>query len=270
MSAEAAFLEALKANPADDTTRLVYADWLDEHDEAAKAAYLRAVVDLTTHAGGTPEYTEAATRLYTAARESDALWRDVAGGRFELVLTGFEPARKIQTIILLRELTGAGLAEAKAMSESLPFPLWSWERFEELFPRLLRFERITSDSGAGSHGAEADIRPGVLPSGAGADTVFDVVLTRHELDLEPRWYEDGAFCLYDRGVEGIARVLRITPGQAAERLRTLPLELATGLRTRPLGEFLRVFKMFCGGTPGLPGSHGLPPDAIQIIPRPAS
>ena len=43
MSDEAAFLEALKANPADDTTRLVYADWLDEHGEPAKAEYLRLV-----------------------------------------------------------------------------------------------------------------------------------------------------------------------------------------------------------------------------------
>ena len=41
MSEEEAFLEALKANPADDTTRLVYADWLDEHDQPQKAEYLR-------------------------------------------------------------------------------------------------------------------------------------------------------------------------------------------------------------------------------------
>lgn len=33
MSDEAAFLEAIKAAPNDDTVRLVYADWLDEHDQ---------------------------------------------------------------------------------------------------------------------------------------------------------------------------------------------------------------------------------------------
>ena len=31
----------MKANPADDTARLVYADWLDEHGEPAKTEYLR-------------------------------------------------------------------------------------------------------------------------------------------------------------------------------------------------------------------------------------
>ena len=50
MSDEAAFLEVLKANPADDTARLVYADWLDEHDEPLKAEYLRL-----THAYVTEE-----------------------------------------------------------------------------------------------------------------------------------------------------------------------------------------------------------------------
>ena len=46
VSDEAAFLTALKANPADDTTRFVYADWLDEHGEPAKAEYLRLVTRL--------------------------------------------------------------------------------------------------------------------------------------------------------------------------------------------------------------------------------
>src|SRR5262249_55510447 len=44
MNDEAGFLRTLLANPADDTTRLVYADWLDEHDDApskAQAQFLR-------------------------------------------------------------------------------------------------------------------------------------------------------------------------------------------------------------------------------------
>lgn len=46
MTDEQAFLDALAADPADDTTRLVYADWLDDRGEAAKAEYLRMVVGL--------------------------------------------------------------------------------------------------------------------------------------------------------------------------------------------------------------------------------
>lgn len=44
MADEDDFLNALRANPADDTTRLVYADWLDENPgdgRAERAEYLR-------------------------------------------------------------------------------------------------------------------------------------------------------------------------------------------------------------------------------------
>jgi uncharacterized protein (TIGR02996 family) len=45
------FLRTLLENPADDTTRLVYADWLDEQDDPtarAKAAFLRLTAQLRT------------------------------------------------------------------------------------------------------------------------------------------------------------------------------------------------------------------------------
>jgi uncharacterized protein (TIGR02996 family) len=43
MSDEAAFLRAIQANGADATTKLVYADWLDEQGESEKAKYVREV-----------------------------------------------------------------------------------------------------------------------------------------------------------------------------------------------------------------------------------
>jgi uncharacterized protein (TIGR02996 family) len=49
MHDESDFLRKLLENPADDTTRLVYADWLDEHDDEesqAKAKFLRVTVHL--------------------------------------------------------------------------------------------------------------------------------------------------------------------------------------------------------------------------------
>lgn len=45
---EKSFWDHLLANPDDDTTRLVYADWLDEHDESAKAKYLRLTVAIAS------------------------------------------------------------------------------------------------------------------------------------------------------------------------------------------------------------------------------
>src|SRR4051812_18836685 len=38
---EEAFLSAIEADPADDTTRLVYADWLEEHGDGLRAEYIR-------------------------------------------------------------------------------------------------------------------------------------------------------------------------------------------------------------------------------------
>ena len=41
-----AFLAAIVAEPDDDTPRLVAADWLDEHDRPAQAAFVRVQVEL--------------------------------------------------------------------------------------------------------------------------------------------------------------------------------------------------------------------------------
>ena len=41
MSEAAAFLTAIRANPADDTPRLVFADWLDDHGRPDEAAVIR-------------------------------------------------------------------------------------------------------------------------------------------------------------------------------------------------------------------------------------
>lgn len=45
MSDRAALLAAIVAHADEDTPRLVYADWLDENDEAKRAAYIRARVE---------------------------------------------------------------------------------------------------------------------------------------------------------------------------------------------------------------------------------
>jgi uncharacterized protein (TIGR02996 family) len=43
---EAAFLRAICAEPADDTPRLVYADWLEEHGQGERAEFIRVQVEL--------------------------------------------------------------------------------------------------------------------------------------------------------------------------------------------------------------------------------
>lgn len=46
MSDEDALLSAITANPAEDTPRLVYADWLDEHDRHIRAEFIRLQIDI--------------------------------------------------------------------------------------------------------------------------------------------------------------------------------------------------------------------------------
>jgi|GEM_PF-4335085 len=127
MSDEAAFLAALQANPADDTTRLVYADWLDEHREPAKAEYLRLVALLAQckeNLASAPE----APRLCELAPTLPEEWRTCTGSRFNVILDGF--ADKVKTIKWLREITGDGLGECKAASEALPYTIYECIPFE--------------------------------------------------------------------------------------------------------------------------------------------
>ncbi|MBA4190695.1 MAG: hypothetical protein C0467_22145 [Planctomycetaceae bacterium] len=121
MSEEAAFLEAMKANPADDTARLVYADWLDEHAEPAKAEYLRLVTALAHAEQDYDREQPDVSRVLALSDQLPSEWRAEAGSRFKVIYEGFDDARaKIEIIIRIREVCGRGLAEAKAMCEQPP------------------------------------------------------------------------------------------------------------------------------------------------------
>ena len=51
MHDEAGFLSAIRETPADDTARLVFADWLDERDDPTsqtKAAFIRLELQMAT------------------------------------------------------------------------------------------------------------------------------------------------------------------------------------------------------------------------------
>jgi uncharacterized protein (TIGR02996 family) len=173
MTDEQAFLDILKDNPADDTARLVYADWLDDRNEAEKATYLRRVVDLVRLIPGSGEYSDAAAGLFTVADQLDWSWRRVAGGRFDLVLMRYDPSRKINAIKVIRECTGWGLLQSKGFVESAPAAIWVWVPFESLLPGLIRFVGVLYPSGS-DQGDGAIIRPSPWPSGTGPDTTVGI------------------------------------------------------------------------------------------------
>jgi uncharacterized protein (TIGR02996 family) len=106
---ELTFLAQLTEQPSDDT-RLVYADWLDEQGQAEKAEFLRLEHQVRA----------AKARLEVLAPALDPSWLGAVYGYHELELLGYPEGRKIETIKLIRELTGKGLADSKRLSESLP------------------------------------------------------------------------------------------------------------------------------------------------------
>lgn len=65
-----AFLNAICANPADDLVRLVYADWLDEHGDPARAEYIR--LQIADETAARPRFQR---RISELNREHGAAWR---------------------------------------------------------------------------------------------------------------------------------------------------------------------------------------------------
>ena len=58
MTEEAALLAAIVAHPADDTPRLVYADWLDEHGRPEQAMFIRTQCQFAAVTPDHPNYTD--------------------------------------------------------------------------------------------------------------------------------------------------------------------------------------------------------------------
>jgi uncharacterized protein (TIGR02996 family) len=69
MSDEAALLSAIRAHADEDTPRLAYADWLDEHEQPEQAEFVRIQCRLVALSPADPEW---ATII---DREQDLLWR---------------------------------------------------------------------------------------------------------------------------------------------------------------------------------------------------
>ena len=55
MAQEEAFLRAVLAKPNDDLPRLIFADWLDEQDQSARAEFIRVQCELTRLVDHVPE-----------------------------------------------------------------------------------------------------------------------------------------------------------------------------------------------------------------------
>jgi uncharacterized protein (TIGR02996 family) len=78
---EADFLVALRRSPADGDTRLVYADWLEEHGQKLKAEFLRLQCRLAAipeeGPDGHAELVSIVRRLRSLSPASEAWWRAI-------------------------------------------------------------------------------------------------------------------------------------------------------------------------------------------------
>lgn len=71
----AGFVAAVRADPADDTRRLVAADWLDEHGEPERAEYIREFVAQERAAWDDPDRLARAIRINDLYRKfGPSLW----------------------------------------------------------------------------------------------------------------------------------------------------------------------------------------------------
>ena len=74
-----ALLAAVIAAPDDDTPRLVYADWLDDHGDPVQADYIRESVRLATLPPDDPDRPGIEERLTAVIRDRSDGWADALG-----------------------------------------------------------------------------------------------------------------------------------------------------------------------------------------------
>jgi uncharacterized protein (TIGR02996 family) len=142
MLEEISFIEAIRSNRADDTARLVYADWLDENGGESKAGYLRKVVALCQSSASVdlnaPEWIQARE----AEEGLSADWLAMVLRPYLLALNTVEPSQKAGAIKGLRQLPSIGgfsIGAAKVVVETLPAAIMvshSLREIEEFYQLL--------------------------------------------------------------------------------------------------------------------------------------
>ena len=78
MSTEAALLRAIREMPDEDTPRLVYADYLDEEGDAARAEFIRVQVERARLAEGAPQRAALEDREHDLLAQHESAWLGVA------------------------------------------------------------------------------------------------------------------------------------------------------------------------------------------------
>jgi len=140
-----ALYRSILAHPHDDTPRLVYADWLQEHGRAEEAEFIRAECRLESSAPDDPEYPELLDR-----REELRLWltAHVPGPRLKLAAGLMVPdaadwwkhtARGFPWQLAFGGFDYHGLKPVRALAAALP------KAFAKIPTRALAVSFLTAD-----------------------------------------------------------------------------------------------------------------------------
>jgi uncharacterized protein (TIGR02996 family) len=248
---ETAFLAVLAASPTDDTTRLVYADWLDERNDP-RARYLRLVCSLV----GMPEQdlvdSAASDELRALSTKFAPWWLEAAGARFELALLEFSRVDRERLVTVLeRILTPLIRFQIEALVRAAPVALrseltytaafdlhWEWRRYRDWF----------------STKQAVVIRPIPTPYFSECG-LFDVTLHKLPWEFWPNWPST-----YKQPVSSL---LNLSTREAADRVRKLPAVLFRGLRESDVEPTLaRIRRAF-----NQRGCDLLSADALAVTPH---
>lgn len=86
------FLEGLKSQQLDESTCLIYADFLEENGEPLKAEYLRLESSLTRIEGTDPRYGKEEARLREIRSALSEEWISLVGRKYSLYVTKIQVA----------------------------------------------------------------------------------------------------------------------------------------------------------------------------------
>jgi uncharacterized protein (TIGR02996 family) len=200
------FLRDIKEHPDEDAPRLILADWLDEHGDAAdqaRAEFLRLQCELARLPDGSPQARKLQAREKALLRAHGDTWlgplKDVASGKVEF-----------RRGLIHLEVTGRGFASKRglALADTEAYAWVDSLRFHRVAPTALTTLAKTSLLAGLNTLSLRDCPLRVAGASALAGTPYLDVLT--DLDLHHCWIED----------EGLAALL--TAGKSS-RLRRLDL-----------------------------------------------
>jgi uncharacterized protein (TIGR02996 family) len=132
-----AFLETILAQPDDDTPRLIFADWLEEEGDSARAEFIRVQVERAR----LPEWDARQVRLRLRERalleRHGPKWKgelpEIEGVSWEEFRRGFVATATFASFEALRENGGACWAAAPIEAVSVRWPRWD-ESSEAIAP----------------------------------------------------------------------------------------------------------------------------------------